>query len=241
MPCQRRAEKQRHRAVVLRQPAQLLAFRHGCAPFGTGQDHRLRQFRHRQLRTQCRCRSEDGADTRDDLIADSAQLQQRHLFKDRPVHGGITGVHTGDAFPGPDSLHHQLHLPLQVHARALQHLSPFLSAMNQRFAYQGIRVEHKIRRTQNPAAFDGNQLRVAGSGTDNVYFWLQQQFCHLLTTIRLKYSSSVPRSLRASRHTVSYGEVTLVTTEALPPRPNSSRTSSTVSNTFATLRKTMVS
>ncbi|MNN54806.1 hypothetical protein D3C81_1696440 [compost metagenome] len=80
MTCQRCAEKQGHRAVVLGQPAQLLTFRHRRAPFGPGQDHRLRQLRHGQLRTKCRCRSEDGADARDDLIADSAQLQQRHLF-----------------------------------------------------------------------------------------------------------------------------------------------------------------
>ncbi|MMZ67387.1 hypothetical protein D1872_299670 [compost metagenome] len=99
-------------------------------------------------------------------------------------------MHSRYTAPSLYSLHHELYLLLQIHTRAMQYLSFRLCLGNQFIIHKRIGVEYKIGLRQNPHAFDGNQLWITRTRTHDIHLWTQHIRTHLLTTIRLRYSSS---------------------------------------------------
>ena len=65
-------------------------------------------------------------------------------------------------------LFHQRALLLEVHVSRRPHYGPWLVALRERLGYQRTGIEYQVGLLQHPAATDGDEVRVAGAGTDNL-------------------------------------------------------------------------
>ena len=134
--------------------------------FPTGQNDGLHYLGDGQLAVQRCCRRLKGTDTRHRLIVDTGLVQQGHLLLDSAVETQVARLQPHHLFPSLHCRRHDRHHLFECQRCRVVERRGGWSILQDGFGNKRAGVDHHIGLRQQAAGFEGQQLRVARTSTD---------------------------------------------------------------------------
>ena len=153
--------------TVAGQGAQLLPRRHRRVVTVAREDHRLRHLRQGQLGLQQRRAGRRGGNAGDDLEGNLQRTQLTNLLANGAVQRGVAGMYAGHVLAPGVSFGQQRDDLLQMQLGGVHHLLGTV-ALQHGLGHQRAGIEDHRAAADQALALDGDQLGIAGAGTDEI-------------------------------------------------------------------------
>ena len=162
-------EENAHGRLMSSQRTEALTGRNRCTTFVTGDDYCLRYAGKRILLLQGSCSCQERADTGNNFILDIVSFQLIHLLLNSAVNSRVTSVKTDNTLTFRNSLYDNINDLRKGHGCRIINGAAILCKFEQGRVNQRACVDDNIRTLQKVLTFNSNELRIAGTCTNNRY------------------------------------------------------------------------
>jgi len=146
---------------------QLLFFGHWGAAFATSEDDGLTAFGDGELALEFSSGGEERGNARGDVVVHTVGIEESHLLLDSAEDAGVARMEADDEVAEVVVLLHEGTLLFKIHVSRRADNGAGLVAIREGTRNEGACIENEVSLLEETAAADGDEVRVAGAGTDD--------------------------------------------------------------------------